>query len=242
MARIRIPGSSLIAGHNPGYDSELAVFDLNHDPDKYRPMSVDELVSVLKASPKVIRSVRANAQPILMPIAAHPELKKVLQITPEEAKRRVEAIRADKGFQERVGQALAARYGDEEPSEHVEQRIYEGFPTRADEALMQKFHEADWAERAAIAEKITDRRLKEFAHRLIFFEQPDSLPAAKLAELKKWRAARMLTDDETLPWMTIPKALREADKRASEATGEDAELLADVKTFLTDLAGKVAAE
>ena len=229
-------------GSNPGYDSELAVFDLNHDPDRYRAMSVEELVSVLKASPKIIRSVRANAQPILMPTEAHPELKKVLQVTPEEAKRRVEVIRADKAFQERVGQALAARYADEEPSGHIEERIYEGFPTRVDEALMQKFHEADWAERPAIAEKITDERLKEFAHRLIFFEQPDSLPAAKLAELNKWRAERMLTDTEDVPWMTIPKAQREADKLSIDATEEDARLLAEVKAFLADLAKKVAAD
>ena len=54
-------------GSNRGYDSELAVFDLNHDPDRYRTMSVEDLVSLLQASPKVIRSVRANGQPILMP-------------------------------------------------------------------------------------------------------------------------------------------------------------------------------
>ena len=169
------------------------------DPFSFQQDRLEELVSVLKASPKIIRSVRANAQPILMPSEAHPELKKVLQVTPEEAKRRVEVIRADKAFQERVGQALAARYADEEPSGHIEERIYEGFPTTVDEALMQKFHEADWAERPAIAEKNTDERLKEFAHRLIFFEQPGSLPAAKLAEPNKWRAERMLTDDEGVP-------------------------------------------
>lgn len=229
-------------GSNPGYDGDLAVFDLNHNPDKYRAMTVEELVSVLKATPKVIRSVRANAQPILMPIDAHPDLKKVLQITPEQAKQRVEAIRADSGFQERVGQALALRYSDEEPSVHPEERIYEGFPGKADEALMQKFHEAGWDNRATIAGEISDERLKEFAHRLIFFEQPDNLPAAKSAELKKWRADRMLVENEDVPWMTIPKAQREADSLLRDASEEDAQLLTDVKAFLTELEGKIAAE
>ncbi len=226
-------------GSNPGYDSQLAVFDLNHDPNKYRTMSVDQLVSVLNASPKVIRSLRANAQPILMPMDAHPELEKILQIAPDEASRRVEVIRADKAFQERVGQALAARYADEAPSEHIEERIYEGFPSKADETLMQKFHAAGWAERPAIASQFADERLKEFAHRLIFFEQPDSLPPAVSAGFKKWRAERMLTEDENVPWMTIPKALREADKRLSDATEDDARLLQDVKRFLSDLANEV---
>ena len=156
--------------------------------------------------------------------------------------RRAAVIRADKPFQERVGRALAARYADEEPSEHIEGRIYEGFPTKADEALMRRFHEADWAERAAIAGEISDERLREFAHRLIFFEQPDSMPGAKLTELKKWRAERMLTDNENVPWMTIPKAQREADKLLSDATGEDARLLADVKAFLANLEGKVSVD
>ena len=107
---------------------------------------------------------------------------------------------------------------------------------------MQRFHEASWDERVAVAGRIADERLKELAHRLIFFEQPNSLPASKSAELKKWRAERMLTDDEDVPWMTIPKAQREADKLLSYASEEDARLLADVKAFLAELEGNIAAE
>ena len=107
---------------------------------------------------------------------------------------------------------------------------------------MQAFHEADWGERAAIADKIADERLKEFAQRLIFFERPDALPEARLAALKKWRAERILTDNEDVPWMTIPKAQREADRLLSDAGEEDAQLLAEVKAFLADLESKVSAE
>jgi hypothetical protein len=83
---------------------------------------------------------------------------------------------------------------------------------------------------------------RQFAHRLIFFEQPDSLPAAKLAVIKKWRTERIVADDEDVPWMTIPKALREADKLLSDVTEGDARLLQEVKGFLSDLAERVAAD
>lgn len=60
-------------GSNPNYDAQIAAFDLRHDPSPYLRMNVSQLVDALNASPKVIRTVRANAQPILMSLAAIPE-------------------------------------------------------------------------------------------------------------------------------------------------------------------------
>ena len=54
-------------GCNPDYDSQLAVFDLNFDPDEYLSLSVEELIEVFNKSPKPIRVVIANRQPIMMP-------------------------------------------------------------------------------------------------------------------------------------------------------------------------------
>ena len=42
--------------------------------------------------------------------------------------------------------------------------------------------------------------------------------------------------------MTIPKALRETDKLLTNAAGEDARLLTDVKALLADLADKVVTD
>ena len=54
-------------GQNPKDAGQLSVFDLSFDPDGYRFLSAEDLVPVLNASPKVIRSLRANRQPIMMP-------------------------------------------------------------------------------------------------------------------------------------------------------------------------------
>ena len=226
-------------GQNPEYDGQLAVFDLNFDPDDYRSLSAEDLVGVLNASPKPIWSLRANAQPIMMPADAAPEGTKALAVPPEELRRRVEVIHGDLDFQARVGQAQALRFADEEPSPHVEERIYDGFPNTADQALMEQFHDVDWADRIALADRIDDPRLSEFAWRLIYFERPDLLPAAKSAELGAWHAERVLAKDEAVPWMTIGKALRETDDFLANATGDEADLLGEVKDYLYDLAERL---
>ena len=226
-------------GSNPKNSGQIAAFDLNHDPSKYRSMSLDEIVSVLNASPKVIRSIRANAQPILMPIGALPELKTTLKISLEEAKRRADEIRGDEAFQQRVGSALSMRYEGKEPSSHVEKKIYDGFPSPSDEDLMRRFHIVDAITRPSIIESISDNRLEEFAWRLLFFENEDVLPKQKLADLKRWRAERMLSDDEEVPWMTIPKAMRDIDKRLKDAAIDDAKILNEMKAFLLNLESRV---
>ena len=153
----------------------------------------------------------------------------------------MDVIRSDVDFRMRVGQALALRFADKEPSPHVEQRIYDGFPGRQDQALMEQFHRVDWEERATLAGQIEDLRLSEFAYRLIYFERPDLLSAAKSAELKTWCAEHTLTEDENVPWTTVPKALREADDLLADASGDDARLLREVKDFLYDLADRLSA-
>ena len=65
-------------GQNPRDVGQLAVFDLSFDPDDYRFLSAENLVAVLNVSPKAIRSIRANRQPIMMPADAAPDSTKAL--------------------------------------------------------------------------------------------------------------------------------------------------------------------
>ena len=217
------------------------MFDLFFDPDDYRSLSVENLVVVLNASPKVIRSLRTNRQPIMMPADTAPVGTKALQIPPDERRRRVEVIQRDLDFQARVGQAQARRFADEDPPAYVEQRIFNSFPNAADEARMEQFHQADWGDRSAIVAQIEDPGISEFASRLIYFERPEMLTDPQSAELSAWMANRVLTEDESVPWMTVKKALRETDALLQNASGEEAHLLCQVKDFLYGRAEKVAA-
>ena len=228
-------------GQNPKDAGQLSVFDLFFDPDDYRFLSAEDLIPVLNAIPKVIRSLRANRQPIMMPADVAPDGTKALQIPPGELRRRVEAIQGDPGFQARVGQAQALRFADKDPPVHVEQRLYDGFPNVADEARMEQFHQADWGERPALAAQFEDPRLGEFARRLIYFEHPEMLSQVHSAELSAWMANHVLTEDESVPWMTLRKALRETEALLQNASSEEAHLLSEVQDFLYGRAEKVAA-
>lgn len=109
-----------------------------------------------------------------------------------------------------------------------------------DEELMQRFHESDWSERPGIAGQIADDRLKEFAHRLIYVERQDLLPEPTLGRLKSWHAERLLTKDDTVPWMTISKATLETEELLAEGTA-DKTLLGDFKAYLIELEAKLSA-
>ena len=54
-------------------------------------------------------------------------------------------------------------------------------------------------------------------------------------------ANRLLTEDESVPWMTVTKALRETDATLQNAHGQEARLLSEVRDFLYRLAETVAA-
>ena len=106
---------------------------------------------------------------------------------------------------------------------------------------MEQFHQADWSERSALAAQIEDPRLGEFARRLIYFERPEMLSHAHSTELSTWMANRVLTEDESVPWMTVRKALRETDVLLRNARGEEAGLLSEVREFLYSRAEDISA-
>jgi exodeoxyribonuclease-1 len=222
-------------GSNPDYDAQVGVFDLRRDPGAYLRLGVGDLIGILEASPKVIRTVRANAQPILMPLSALPNETRSQFPSDDIMTERAEAIRSDLGFRERVCEAMSGRYADREPAAHLEQRIYDGFPDRADKALMEQFQQADWLGRKSIAERLTDKRIREYARRLIYMNAPEVLSDGARAEMDAWIRDRVLTKDATVPWNTIPKALQETDDLLASATDSDAAFLNDVRSFLEEM-------
>jgi len=53
---------------------------------------------------------------------------------------RARLVHENSPFKERVSRILAGLYADQAPKQHVEQRIYDGFPSRRDEWRMSQFH------------------------------------------------------------------------------------------------------
>jgi exodeoxyribonuclease-1 len=219
--------------------SQIGVFDLAFDPAEYLGLSVEELIKLLSAKTKVIRTVSTNRQPIVMPLSAAPDDTKTKALPESELQRRAKVIQDRADFQARISEALSKRYADKERSPYVEERIYDGFAQANDEVLMEKFHLAPWEDRRSIVDQIGDARFGELGRRLIYFEKSDLLEGNQGIEIKSWIADRINASDD-VPWMTIPKALEEADGLMETCDEAGRSLLTEVKSFLTDLASRRA--
>jgi exodeoxyribonuclease I len=218
-------------GQNPDYDAQIAVFDLQYDPADYFALDTAALVDLMNGKQKVIRSVRTNAQPILMPAEMATEGAVAKSLDPETVSHRVDAIKNDAAFQTKVGEALANRFPEDETSPYPEKRIYDGFPSRSDEVLLHKFHQQEWSDRITTAELLEDDRRKEFAFRLIYSDAQDTLPENKRTEMETWVRRRILSNDDSVPWNTVHKAIRETDELLAVSSVEDREFLNGLRAF-----------
>jgi exodeoxyribonuclease I len=61
----------------------------------------------------------------------------------------------------------------------VEQRIYDGFPSREDEMRLATFHRQEWPHRIGLIPSIEDGRYRELGGRVIATEQPHLLTATQ---------------------------------------------------------------
>ena len=83
-------------------------------------MTIEELLQEMNKSPAVIRAVRTNAQPILMPYAEAPGALREVSLPIEGLDKRAHMITTNADFQRRVGEALTNRYPAKDPYPQVE--------------------------------------------------------------------------------------------------------------------------
>ena len=157
---------------------------------------------------------------------------------------RIEMIHGAKEFQERVGLALSKRYEDRAPSDFFEERIYDGFPSRTDEGLMDGFHRASsWSERLDIARQLDDERLKHFAFRVIYDEAVEVLSGAHTKQIEKWIADKVLDDDPRRPWTSVVSARLALEEQRDSPLGKVGKpALDEIETFLASFEEKWRAQ
>ncbi len=180
------------AGTNPQNRNAVAFLDLDLCDASIIDANDRDLAKAVATSPKLIRTVSLNKVPNVFPVASpsasHSSLAQLVRAHPE--------------FHTRVGQALADRYADKEPSQHVEQMIYDGFYSPDDKQALEDFTAADWLDRARIVAQLDDIRLKQLGMRLIFSNAPEFASmnyrsAASAAIRDRW-----LTNEPSTPWTT----------------------------------------
>ena len=215
-------------------DKDIAFFDLTHDPANYIGMGRDELVGVLNMSPKVIRPIRSNKQPILVPLDWPSGYVKGNVPSEEVLHDRAEQIRDAVEFRERLAEALPLRYEPKEPSEHAEERIYDDFPDDANKALMAKFHLTPPEGRYEVAQQFTDERLRELGVRMLCGLDGESVPENDLAAYRAWVQSRHYGEQEK-GWRTVAQAMMEIDDLERE-NPEDSDEFDRLREYIDSIA------
>lgn len=223
-------------GANPENGSEMLVLDLANDPDDLAALSDEDLASVLAQSPKLVRGMRTNAGPIVLPYEDAPaEMRKALPALVE-LRRRAVRVKGDAVLCGRLVAACLESREHREQSEHVEEQIYDGFASNDDNALMEQFHALEWPQRAPLLDQLADGRLRALGQRLLYVEAPDLMDEATRHEYDAAIASRLMAGAGTVPWLTYPQALADIDELIAAANGDEAVLLAAHRNYLRERA------
>jgi exonuclease I len=129
---------------------------------------------------------------------------------------------------------LADRYEDKVESTIVEERIYSGFPSNDDQALMHSFHEENWEDRLGVIQEIKDDRYRQLGQRIIATERSDLLTDIQRQRWDSWCRERHYPEGET-PWLTVHRALVELSDLTKRVSPDQKRQLADVQHFLEAL-------
>ena len=220
-------------GPNPERDSDLYVFDLSHDPHDLAASNDDDLHKLLAVSPRPVRRLRANAAPCIVPYDDLPAVARVKLPGVEELGSRAASIGENADLRERLMAAAMGDRDERQPSDYVEEQIYDSFTGPEDRALMTAFHEAEWSERAVFLGRLADPRLQILGERLLYSESPKVMDESQLRRYRADVARRLLAEEGTVPWLTLPQAMRETDEFLAGLTGADAALLKDLRAYFT---------
>ena len=216
---------------DPDNSGHVVSFDLAVAPDEVRQLDDASLAKRLAISPKPLRVIKASACPVIFPWTRGEGLLDSFRLGETELRRRAAFVQDDDAFQKRLLRAHALGKMAYATSPYIEDRIYEGFPLLADQRRMEEFQNLGWPERAGFARSFEDPRLRQLASRLIYLECAGALDAATRAELDQAIAKRLLAPGK-VPWLTLPRAIEEAELLLETAGGGDADRIRELAQYL----------
>ena len=137
------------------------------------------------------------------------------QLGVKKLKERAKLIRENKNFVDKVSSILADDINEKQEMDsqldiYAEESIYKKFPSKEDSAIMPEFHKADWKDKFSVIQKFKDERFQYFGKKILYEENPDSLPQEEYDIIHKEIAARVLSTNKE-KWNTIPRTYSEID-------------------------------
>ncbi|MDJ0896443.1 MAG: exonuclease domain-containing protein [Alphaproteobacteria bacterium] len=202
---------------NPKDTDQVALFDLSCAPEEYLEMPPENLARLIRRGPAPLARVRINRQPILAPYDPSFDVARNEAVSADQAQERAEAIASHEGFTSRVAKAMAELTPPHAPGGEPEEEIHDGAPVAADQKLMTAFHKADWKERAKLARRFQDPRLRELAERLVFEHAPELLPDTRIDDRQRMLIMRRATDGDGR-WRSLDQAFEELAKIRDEGS------------------------
>lgn len=217
----------LIASETSNTKNKLA-WNLAVDPLPFLDLSAEEILERMRKTGTPFKTVKANKQPGVFPMSWG-FLNRVSSddfepASPDEIDARAEMIRSHEGFRAEAARALSLRTESYDAPEHIEEKIYSGFPSWADKDRMKDFHNApDWNRRLDIARSFEKQELRAIGMRLVFQNAPEVLSQTLRQQIDERIASERFTLDTERPWTTVGKLMAELDEMQAEAP-EDPEL------------------
>jgi exodeoxyribonuclease-1 len=214
------------AGRNTSNPNAVGFLDLKQiDPADLAMANDDELFEAVDGTPKLVRTVTVNKVPNLFEI----------DLPDPTIADRAARLATMTDLQDRISIAMSARFADREAPVHVEEQIYTGFYSSADQRLLERFQAAEhWEDRLHILDAIQDERARQLGRRLIFLHQPDLLEPTMVTAMTAAMRQRWMSVEDDAPWMTF--AAVEQQLAEIEAEGAmDAEGLATLRGYYVSL-------
>ena len=216
-------------GQNPKMNNEVAVADLYFDPDQLNDLTDSELLEQISNSGSAIRKVRINKSLPVMAADQIPEIDRFIDIPHEQLVERARKIKENVSLQTRISELLAGNQINYPPPKHLEQSVYSGFPSDADDLWMERFHSLPWEERSKVLDGFEDKRYKELAERLVCVNNPESVSNDSLERYRNFVNQRLYDKG---PWPSLDKTIDKTRSMLMEATGEKKDILEKLEASL----------
>ena len=158
-----------------------------------------------------------------------PDVENFLDIPYDQLVERAHKVRANIKLQTRVSELLASNQVNYPPPKHLEQTVYSGFPSDADDLWMERFHTLPWEERSKVLDGFEDARYKELAERLVCVNNPESVSAETFERYQNFLNQRLYDKG---PWPSLEKTLDKTRSMLIEAKGEQKEILEQLEKNL----------
>ena len=209
---------------HPVYQWGQAV-DLRVDVEPLLNLSVNEIKSELKKTPKFLRTIRSNKAPMILDESYGMKAEPYNAMDKELIYKRAKLVKENEKFSEKVITALREIAEEKEQTKSqedisAEESIYQRFTPNKDTALFPKWHSASWKDKLVMLDKFEDERLVGFGKKIIYQESPETLPKEIFNEVKREIAKRILSEKKE-KWWTCKEFYFECDNLREKYSNEN---------------------